>query len=246
MLIYLARNKVNGKVYIGKWQQPDVNRRWSIHVWYAKNRKVAKSHLHSAVRKYGEDAFTLEILQKNVKSSEELCELEKKYILQYKSYLPEIGYNMTMGGEDGARTEEMKKKVSKTLKAREFVPTKAWTEARRRTRGIPQPHRGRPLSEENKKKKSEAAKKYWATKSKLARRERMAPAIESLGTEDWKKKLSQAQVENWKDPEYRKKTVEAQRKGWKKIAKDPRRRQEINQKFSKAQTRRWAARKKAA
>jgi hypothetical protein len=53
-IIYIAKNKVNGKCYVGQTTK-GLNRRRRDHIWDAKN--GAKFIFHYAIKKYGEDAF---------------------------------------------------------------------------------------------------------------------------------------------------------------------------------------------
>lgn len=63
--------------------------------------------LYIAIRKYGESAFTLKILEQEVKDIN-IDERERYWIKQYDSY--KKGYNDTIGGEGQSKfdTEEMK------------------------------------------------------------------------------------------------------------------------------------------
>lgn len=87
----------NGKVYIG--QTNDFNRRILEHI-----RKSDCKKLYGAIKKYGFDSFTQEILVENMETQEELDQLEIQYIQEYDSI--ENGYNIAIGGcsvkrEDG-------------------------------------------------------------------------------------------------------------------------------------------------
>jgi len=107
MLIYRVTNTVNGKVYIGKWIHPTVDRRWRLHKSAAKS--GSPYYFHRAIRKYGSDAFKVEVIDKT-ETSEELSEMEKRYIALYHSNDPSKGYNMTEGGEG----------------TQGYTPTEAW------------------------------------------------------------------------------------------------------------------------
>jgi group I intron endonuclease len=96
MLIYRVTNTVNGKVYIGKWSHPTPDHRWRLHKSAAKS--GSPYYFHRAIRKYGSDAFKVEVIDR-AKTPEELSEMEKQYIASYQSNDPEKGYNMTLGGE---------------------------------------------------------------------------------------------------------------------------------------------------
>jgi len=101
-IIYLARNTVNDKVYIGQTTS-SLNRRRNGH--YSASRKESDHlYFHRAIRKYGEDAFNWSILETvHADSKEELesilNEKEAQYISTYDSNNCDIGYNLTSGGD---------------------------------------------------------------------------------------------------------------------------------------------------
>lgn len=89
--IYKITNKINGKIYIGQSNNP--NARWRDHIiGYSKN---GVSLIHRAIKKYGEENFTFEILG----WFEDYNEKEKYYIQYFRSLAP-YGYNIQEGGED--------------------------------------------------------------------------------------------------------------------------------------------------
>ncbi len=109
MLIYRVTNTVNGKVYIGKWSHPTPDHRWRLHKSAAKS--GSPYYFHRAIRKYGPDAFKLEVIDRS-KTADELSEKEKFYIASHQSNDPKKGYNMTLGGEghNGWKASEAWKK----------------------------------------------------------------------------------------------------------------------------------------
>ena len=109
MIIYLVKNKVNDKQYIGQTTTP-LNRRWSAHISNAKNKRYS-SVLANAIRKYGSDTFKLEILEK-CSSLDELNKAEIKWI-RLKDTLAPNGYNIETGGKNNIWTDEMKRKMRK-------------------------------------------------------------------------------------------------------------------------------------
>lgn len=95
--IYKWTNKINGKIYIG--QSVNIENRRKKHIadsYYTKS-NTYNTAFHSAIRKYGEENFTFEVLC--ICQKEELNVLEKFYIQKFNSILPN-GYNMTDGGEN--------------------------------------------------------------------------------------------------------------------------------------------------
>jgi len=60
-LVYVVRNKNNGKIYIGVTSRIDIRRRWSEHISSAK-RGAHNGAFYRAIRKYGKEAFDIEVL----------------------------------------------------------------------------------------------------------------------------------------------------------------------------------------
>lgn len=92
--IYKITNLVNNKIYIGKTER-EVESRWNEHK--SKARKNQKSYLYNAIRKYGEQNFIIETIEKVDVNS--LSDREKYWIEFFKSNNKEIGYNLTKGGD---------------------------------------------------------------------------------------------------------------------------------------------------
>ena len=108
--VYKITNKINNKIYIGLTIQGS-RTRYLHHLYEA--RSGSSFPIHRAIRKYGEDNFEIEVIQV-LDSPEELKELEKYYIKEYKTNNRKFGYNMTEGG-DGTfgrlYSEETKEKI---------------------------------------------------------------------------------------------------------------------------------------
>ena len=98
--IYKATNKVNGKVYIGKTEN-DIKIRWAAHVSSSFNKRSREYSFkfHNAIRKYGKDAFDVEVID-DVEPSE-TASREQYWIEFYDSI--KSGYNTTFGGEGSTR-----------------------------------------------------------------------------------------------------------------------------------------------
>jgi predicted DNA-binding protein YlxM (UPF0122 family) len=93
VIVYLVTNKINGKKYVGITKKT-LEQRKSQHIYVAKTEKGAK--FQHALRKYGEDGFSWEVIDK-ASTYEELLEKEIYYIEKYDSF--RNGYNSTLGGE---------------------------------------------------------------------------------------------------------------------------------------------------
>jgi len=107
MIVYAVQNKINGKTYVGQTIQ-SLHRRWRKHVRYAM--RGSKQALHYAIRKYGEDAFTKDIIAV-AKDKQELDNKERVFIILFSTLQKDIGYNRTAGGEGwhGHHSEETRK-----------------------------------------------------------------------------------------------------------------------------------------
>ena len=122
MYIYKIENLVNHKVYIGLTTR-DIHKRWWEHVNEAYSTKKSKDFaLHSAIRKYGEKNFIIDIID-TAETIEELKQKEIYYIGLYHSYTldPQCnGYNMTMGGDLNIHLKGEKSSTSKNTDSQRY------------------------------------------------------------------------------------------------------------------------------
>lgn len=110
MIIYKITNIQNGKVYIGQTVQ---SFRIRMNEHKKKMRNGANFPLYNAMRKYGIENFTFEVID-NAASQEELNTKEMFWIHQFNSEHPN-GYNLTSGGAGTLNyhhTEHDKEKMS--------------------------------------------------------------------------------------------------------------------------------------
>ena len=95
-VIYLHKNKINNKIYIGQTcQKPE--KRWDYGCGYKRH----NLHFYNAIKKYGWNNFEHIILE-DCLSLEQANEREQYWIKYYNSNQEEKGYNLTAGG-DGSR-----------------------------------------------------------------------------------------------------------------------------------------------
>lgn len=140
--VYLVTNTVNGKRYVGKTKW-SLSRRWKIHL-----RDAATGlgyALHRAIRKYGREAFLVEVVAEYDTEAEALG-AEMRWIEHYET-IGERGYNMCRGGRGtlGYRhTDEARAKQSAFAKSVGRVPSAL---ALQRSADL---RRGQPRSEETK------------------------------------------------------------------------------------------------
>ena len=141
--IYLIRNTVNDKCYVGQTRFDAMKTRIPKH-FSGNGSKLLKR----AIDKYGEDAFTIEILHDGI-IPEFLDTLEIEAIAKYNTLVPN-GYNLTAGGEGGIPSEETLRKMSEVQKGR-----KCSAETRAK---ISEAHKGKKLTAETCRRISESKK----------------------------------------------------------------------------------------
>ena len=90
--IYKIQNLINGKIYIG--QSIHIKARFNAHKSEARNGNTRP--LYNAIRKYGVENFSFEIIEEC--SKEKLNEREIYWIKKYDSF--HNGYNLTPGGSE--------------------------------------------------------------------------------------------------------------------------------------------------
>lgn len=114
--IYKATNKENGKFYIGQTTYNKLSKRIACHVYYAKtyNTNIPFSN---ALRKYGKDGFTWEILEecdKSVRGDREIYWISK--------LKPQ--YNATLGGDGGTLGRPCPEHVKEATRQSRIVKVK--------------------------------------------------------------------------------------------------------------------------
>jgi group I intron endonuclease len=92
--IYKITNIQNGKIYIGFTSNHKT--RFYKHVYDSLNLNP-KQHIHRALRKYGKEKFTFDILYQSLEREHTLKTMEPFFINEYNTF--KNGYNMTKGGE---------------------------------------------------------------------------------------------------------------------------------------------------
>ena len=103
--IYLVRNLVDGRCYVGQTMQR-LQRRWKGHLQSA--RDGAKTRLAEAMNEFGADRFVVESLGVGLNRGD-LNRLEAKWITKLKTMWPN-GYNSTKGGSGNIKGIEVKYK----------------------------------------------------------------------------------------------------------------------------------------
>lgn len=103
--IYKTTNLINGKIYIGRHSANNINNSYL----------GSGTKFRNAVKKYGKNNFSKEILEICLPCNYHIAIRERYYIKLYNSTNIDIGYNLTSGGEGElgiTLSEETKRKIS--------------------------------------------------------------------------------------------------------------------------------------
>lgn len=115
--IYMIRNKVNEKKYIGRTKS--LSRRWAVHKCDLKKGKHVNKHLQASVNKYGIDAFEYSIVEelfptKSINKRERtlLKDKELYWANYYNVFDTDKGYNLYPIIEGGKMNPVTREKLS--------------------------------------------------------------------------------------------------------------------------------------
>jgi group I intron endonuclease len=139
--IYIWKNKVNGKQYIGKSYR--MSERPYKHI-----KSSSKSGVSDAIRKYGIDSFALSLYEV---SPEQIDAAEQWFIKVYNSF-GKNGYNKTLGGEGVLGIEVGEETREKIRIAAQNVSEETREKRRIANIGENNPNYGKTLSEETREK----------------------------------------------------------------------------------------------
>jgi group I intron endonuclease len=160
--IYMARNKVNGKRYIGQTICTMEKRRFE-HENSARAGVVRP--FYAAMRKYGFDSFEWKVLFHDV-DQRDLYSVEQRLIVLMKTKAPN-GYNLTDGGPGNAghnASDETRRKLSESHKGQKPAP-----KSEEGKKAIAAANRKRGMSLQTRKKIAEAVSRLWGDEEYQAR-----------------------------------------------------------------------------
>lgn len=145
--IYMIKNLVNGKKYIG--QSVDIDTRRRSHFYHLRDGSHRNPYLQKSFDKYGEEAFEFIVLEECPR--ELLDEKEDFYMKKYNSLVEENGYNLM-------RVEFKHYTHSKITREKISIANKGKSRSEETRIKISKWHKGRKLSAERVKKMSEQRK----------------------------------------------------------------------------------------
>lgn len=116
MFIYKVTNNMNGLKYVGLSRKDTLEERI---YWYEKDiiLKEKPNDIIKAMREFGFENFTFDILEDNITDLKTLNERERYWIQYYDTTNPEKGYNRDSGGlSGGTKSLKTKELIGKTTK----------------------------------------------------------------------------------------------------------------------------------
>lgn len=160
-VIYLIRNKINGKVYVG--QTVNLYKRYKAHEGSARVAEKYNRPLVSAFKKHGFSSFEFSILEELSKDAGILTVREQYWMDKLQSFKSNLGYNACPAAASPLgfkHTDETRLKVSIASSKRKMS-----SEARKKMSIW---HTGKKLSKETKEKisKSKSGVKHGNTKGR--------------------------------------------------------------------------------
>ena len=177
--IYCHTHIDSGRRYVGLTKRT-MGRRWSQHVCQARSSKGGRWHFPNAIRKYGKDAFSHEVLEV-CDTLEDANAAEVRWINHFDTRNPEKGFNLKKGGSHVPHPiknpwdrPSYREKVSSSIRARwEDPATRARNVAGLRAKmstseyraNCSEAQRGKTLSSEHRAKISENTSRQHASRS---------------------------------------------------------------------------------
>lgn len=162
-VIYMIKNKVNNKIYIGQTIR-DYRKRISEHKTDYLSKSHSNKYLSNTFNKYGWDNFEFSVID-TANNIDELNEKEINYILQYNSTNKDLGYNIELGGKNSQPSPETLAKMS--LSHLGIKQSKEWIDKKIHKAGSEEAKKyGKPKTDEDKVYLSVNSPKFWKGKSR--------------------------------------------------------------------------------
>lgn len=228
--VYLLRNLVNGKGYVGIALNYET--RWQEHISAAINNR-SQYPLHRAIRKYGVKNFSAEVVYRCTEAL--LPAVERCFIGKLNTYIRGgAGYNQTLGG-DGAFglkfSVASKRQLSTSLKRYFAAPdSRAQVSARAKAmwrnpvireklvamlRGDKSDWNIKPLTDAQHKARSKAARARWRRPEYRAHQKAATAALwGGISGVEQRRKVSLGAKKRYARPEERQRTAEIAKRHW--------------------------------
>jgi group I intron endonuclease len=160
-LIYIIRNKISKKIYIGSTTKLDACSRFAEHIKESRSR--CKTALHKAIKSYGHDNFEITEICSVFTTQQDLWDLEDYFIDYYNSMSPN-GYNLVYAH----RGIDSREHISVAMKKEWTTNRESRLESIKNRKIDPEREKNGRIklnkilsSPENKKRASEHFKKLW-------------------------------------------------------------------------------------
>lgn len=153
MIAYKITCKENGKEYIGITTR-NLDRRWYEHKYVANS---CGQLLGKAIKKYGEEAFSIEQIASAIGNVENLKLLEQDLIQQFGTKVPN-GYNLTNGGDGVFGYKQSEETIKRVADIKRGTKASEQTKAKMRIAhaGEKNGFHGKKHTEESKRRNAEA------------------------------------------------------------------------------------------
>ncbi len=223
--IYIIRNTVNGKVYVGSAVR--VANRWAVHRKALNDGRHHSGHLQYAWELYGADVFEF-VLIEPVAVIADLISREQHWIDYFHAADDEFGYNIlpNAGSSLGVKTSAATKlKLSEALRGRSQTPEhiekriavhrgkKRPTETRAKLKAAR--NKRPPASAATLQKNKESSTRAWqAEELREEQRKRRTAFCQSAKGQSDRAKQSESMRSFWANPENRAAQAEARRLRW--------------------------------
>lgn len=168
--VYIHKNLKNNKIYVGQTKNP--RRRWrSKGIDYTPH-PGQRGLFFNAIKEDDWESFTHQIVA-ICDSRKEACETETKFIEEYKTYLPEFGYNITTGGENNSMLNQLSIEQQEAYRKRCSDNKKELWKNEEYRRKQQEGMQKVMQTEEYKQKMSESLTKYYSQEENLERHKKI-------------------------------------------------------------------------
>lgn len=192
--VYEILNMVNGKKYVGS--SIDIEKRWREHRHHLNKGAHANSHLQRAWDKYESKAFTFRVIEQ-VDGVQSLVQREQWWLDKARASRTQT-YNVGDSVDCPTRGIQFnaERKAEMSIRSKQL-----WEDPEYRTKTTAA-HIGRVVSEETRRKMSEAQKGRKPT-AQAIEASRRATKEKWRDDEEYRNKMRMLMAERWQDPEFR-------------------------------------------